>query len=450
MRVACVDSWGMATSWWLRLQAEGCDVRVYMKSEDCNVGATGDGLVRKEPSYDRLVSWAKESPEDTVVLFCQSLYGDKADELRRAGLKVVGGGSFADKLEKDREFGQNVAERIGFAIPEFQSFKTLSDAIDGCRNRPDGGVFKTNTYIEADATQVKKTGEELVSYIKNLRERYHDRVSCIIQELIGGKRSVDLDVTRWWDGNEFVGPHEIALEKKRFLNDDFGPSTGCALNAVWFQEDNPLEEDLDYARLAELLRDHEAPAAPYSVNFRISDEDGKPYFLEWTPRMGYDCCTTVALLYDSLSEMLWRVATGQGGTGVSDDLSYSVRLSVPPYPFEYPPTDGKHTPDGLLLGDLGDGYSPPFIAGQVRSEREGEYRVAGHDGIIGCAVAIGDDLETMADGVRMFCDDLHDSVSKLQCRSDGAAVIQEDARKLEALGIDTHPAILKSAEEKVA
>jgi len=447
MRVACVDSWGTSTSWWLRLQAEGADVRAYIDTSDSHNGSVGDGLVTKETSYDRLVSWAKESPDDTVVLFCQSGYGEKADELRRAGLKVVGGGSFADKLEKDREFGQVVAERIGFAIPEYQSFKTLSDAIDGLRSQREGGVFKTNSYIEADATQVKKSGDELVSYIKNLRERYHDRVSCIVQELIGGKGSVDLDVTRWWDGNEFVGPLEIALEKKRFLNDEFGPSTGCALNAVWFQEENPLQGDLDYDRLAEFLRDHEAPPCPYSVNFRISDDDGKPYFLEWTPRLGFDCCTTVALLYDSLSDMLWRVATGEGGTGVSHDLSYSVRLSVPPYPVE--DYEGDHSPDDLVLGDLGDGYSPPFLAYQVKDDG-GQYRATGTEGMLGLACAVGDDLDTMADGVRMFCDDLHDTVSKLQCRTDGAAVIKADAAKLEALGIDTHSAILKEQSRAVA
>jgi hypothetical protein len=48
----------------------------------------------------------------------------------------------------------------------------------------------------------------------------------------------------------------------------------------------------------------------------------------------------------------------------------------------------------------------------------------------------------------MFVDDLHDSVSKLQCRTDGASVIRADAKKLNALGVDVHPAILRGAAAK--
>ena len=451
MRVAIADAWGCGTSWWLRLQAEGADVRVWSDTSECPNGEVGKGLVTKEASYDRLVAWAKEAPEETVVLFCQSKYGEKADALREDGLYVVGGGAFADKLEDDRQFGQDVAAACGMNIPQFRAFTSISDAINAFSGSREGGVFKSDDYLESDATQVCTTGEQLVEYLKHLRERYRDRVKFIVQELIGGRESVDFDINRWWNGQAFVGPYGLTMEKKRFMAGDFGPSTGCAVNCLWWDEHPAFAEDVNFDRLAEIYRAEGAPPGIYAYNFRVSDDDGKVYYLETTPRLGFDSEPTAALLVDDLSAFLWFLATGQGGTTISDDLAYGVRLSAPPYPHETVEKDDEHSAMGIPLPhDLGDLFSPPFVAYQVAHEPgEGLY-VASPEGIIGLAVAVGDDLETMGEAVLDFAGDVHKSVSKLQLRTDGVKVLQDDARKLEALGIDVHPAILKSAKEEVA
>jgi phosphoribosylamine-glycine ligase len=453
MRVACVDSWGTSTSWWLRLQAEGADVRVWTDISDSPNGDVGKNLVPKESSYDRLIQWAKESPKDTVVLFCESHYGEKADALRKDGLYVVGGGTFADKLEDDRKFGQDVAAAVGMYIPRFESFTSISDAIEHYKGSREGGVFKSDDYLESDATQVCATGDQLVEYLKHLRERYRDRVKFIVQELVGGKESVDLDLARYWDGEEFVGPCELTFEHKRFLNEDLGPSTGCALNAVWFNDDCEFAREVNFDGLAEIYRQHDASPGIYAYNFRVSDDDGNAYYLETTPRVGYDSEMTAALLWDSLSDLIWRLATRQGGTQVSSDLAYGVRLSVSPYPHETVDAKDEHSAKGIPLpDDLGDGYAPPFVAYQIADDPGQGLYVASPEGIVGLACAVGNNLAAMGESVNDFIHDLHKTVSKLQARTDGAAVIKADAAKLEALGIDVHAGILSSPEraEEVA
>lgn len=445
MRVAVADAWGCSLSWSLRLQAEGCDVLLYADTSECPNGKVGDGLVPKTNSYDEWVEWAKVSRE-TIVLFAQSKYGEKADALRASGLYVVGGGAFADELEDDRKFGFDVAEAAGMTVPPFKAFTSLSAAIDAYRGETKGGVFKSDDYLESDATQVCKNGEDLVAYLTNLRERYHDRVKCIVQDLVGGRESADFDIMRWFDGNEFLAPFELTMEKKRFLNSELGPSTGCALNAVWFEMEPAFAGEIDWERLAEIFRNDNAPPGPYAINTRISDEDGKVYFLEWTPRLGYDSETTAALLYGSLSEFLWRVGTGQGGTEISDALAFSARVTVPPYPFEAV-EGGKSSAVGLAIPDeIGNLYAPPFCAYQIAADGK-EYEVASPEGIVGIACAVGDNLETMADEVTEFVKDIHGSLSKLQARTDGADAIRKDAEKLVALGIDVHPGILKGAKD---
>ena len=448
MRVAVVDSWGTSLSWWLRLYAEGCDVLVYTDASEGGAnGKVGDGLVPKTLSYDELVSWAKESPEDTVVLFCQSKYGKKADALRRDGLKVIGGGEFADKLEDDRQFGLDVALAAGMVAPQFRAFTSLSDAIAVYGREKTGGVFKSDDYLESDATQVCTTSEQLVEYLRHLRERFRDKVKFIVQELVGGDGAVDFDINRWWNGEEFMGPYGLTMEKKRFLAEDLGPSTGCALNCMWWEQEPEFAADVNFEALADVYRSHEAPAGIYAYNFRLDDTDGQAYYLETTPRLGYDSEPTAALLVDSLSEFLWAVATGEGGTEISSDLAYSVRLSAPPYPHETVDGTDELSAKGIPLpNDLGNLWSPPFIGYQVAMEPgEGLY-VASPEGIIGLAAAVGDDLGAMGEQVSEFVHGLHKDVSKLQARLDGVEVLRSDARKIEAFGFKVNPAILKGAE----
>lgn len=450
MRFAVVDSWGIGTSWPARLKAEGSDVLVYVANKD-PIRHVGDGLYEKEFSYDRFVAWAKEAPGETVVLFMQKGSGDQADELRRAGLRVVGAGAFADKLEQDRLFGQSVAESIGIEIPKFRAYSRITDAIDDWRRAHDeGGVFKADRDIEADSTQLCCDPEQMVRYLSFIRERHGDRMKFMIQQLIDADGSVDFDVNRWWNGQEFVGPWGFTMEKKRFLNDDLGPSTGASITAFWWQEEHDFPDELNFEALADLFRSYEAPPCVYAINCRVDGNDGKPKFLEFTSRLGFDSEMTSALLIENLSEFLWFVAGGEGSTTISNDLAYTVRMTVPPYPNEhverYP--EGQKSAEGIFVPYSGNVYSPPFVGYELRTNEDGGYDVASVEGYVGLAAAVGTNLTEMGEEVLEFAHDLHKSVSKLQLRTDGVKVIQDDARKLEALGYEVHPAILEGAEQE--
>jgi hypothetical protein len=419
-----------------------------MDDQDCPVKDVGTDLFEKEGSYDRLAAWAREDPENTIALFADNINGPKADELRKTGVRVIGAGGFCDKLENDRVFGFQVAEEIGLKVPGYKGYDSLTEGIMDCQGREEGGVFKSDKFLEADATQVCLDGGRLCDYMAQLRDRFHDHVPCIVQDLVGGKGAADYDINRWWDGKEFVGPFMVTMERKRLLADDLGPSTGCALNAVWFDEQPSLASEIDWVKLAEIFTRENAPPCVYAINTRLSDEDGEAYFLEWTPRLGYDSEMTGALLYDSLLDFLWRVASGQGGTGLSGKLAYSTHLSLPPYPAIEIGTM-KRTAEGIVIPYTGNLYSPPFCAYGLRMGEWG-LECGDPEGRLGIACAVGDDLTKMHDGVMEFVQDLHSTVSKLQARPDGAKAIQADARKLVDLGVDVHAAILKSAKEEAA
>jgi phosphoribosylamine---glycine ligase len=433
---AAIASTQCSLSLWLRLLEEGWDVRVWMNRRDeitKKVGdeAThvGDGMVEKLSTFDKLLAWAQE--EQSMMIFDAAGLGDKADAARKAGVRTIGGGGFMDKLEENRTFGQNVVCSVGCELPPYEEFSTLS----ACRAWADSVTvpvyFKTDRFFGSDCTYGAKDGEDLMQYLDYLTSYAPDRTRCIVQKKIEG---VPYSTGRWWNGRAWVGPYCATLEHKKLLNGDIGPSTGCALNAVWFHDGETIAQTLHWDELTTAFLRNEAPAGWYDINV-IIDSDGKAYFLEWTPRFGYDSEMTGFRLYDEIGRALWWVATGQGGADIGSELAYSFRLTVPPYPWDHTSYADQHTCIGVPIHNedgLGDGA---FIPYQVRAGESG-LEVAGTDGIVGLSLAVDGTLTDLHAAAQAFAESLR--VPGLCYRTDGAEVIKKDATHLRDAGYEMH------------
>jgi phosphoribosylamine--glycine ligase len=442
MRFAMIGAEGPDVSMAARLLDEGHEVKCYCdkgkgRERSDTHAHVGEGILDLEQDYEAFVAWA-EGAVESLVLFTTSGLGDKADELRERGLIVVGGGTFCDRLEKDRLFGQGIAEEAGCRIPSHQDFSSLSQVRTWAKTLDREVYFKTNKYVSADATRGCDNSEELIRYIQELRDQgVADLTAGMLQDKIPG---VALSVGRWWNGRAFVGPWESTIELKAYGNDDFGPSTGCAANAVWFTEENETAIRCGFENLAALFRENDAPPCLYDIN-AIIDKDGQPWFLEWTPRMGYDSEPTSTRLIDDLGAWFWYVGTGQGGSGFSDELAYAVRLSIPPYPWEHVEWSDKKTCVGVRISEYGDSlWSGNFIAYQVRDVGKG-LEMASPEGIVGLSLAQGDSLSELHEEVIAFADDI--DCSGIYCRTDGAAKIAKIAETLKESGVAIHEGLVK-------
>ena len=87
--------------------------------------------------------------------------------------------------------------------------------------------FKTNAYIDSDATHSCDNAEDLVRYIRHVRSRTPDKRINVLQEGLDG---IALSTGRWWDGRNWVGPYLGTIERKKFMDNETGPATGCSLN----------------------------------------------------------------------------------------------------------------------------------------------------------------------------------------------------------------------------
>lgn len=409
----------------------------------------GEGIVPLVDGWFQLLDWAKTGARSgipTLMLFDSSGLGRFADDARRAGVYVVGGGTFADKTEKDRGYGANIAEAAGMKAPKVREFKSVDDTLAFARSGKltHPVYWKTDAYIDADATHCAETADELVEYLSWIKTRTRSGIYNVLEEK---KDGIALSTARWWNGRAWVGPYEWTLEHKKFMAGDVGPGTGCSLNAVGFYEDEAPEiaAALKWDALTPLFLKHDAPPGLYDVNAIVSD--GEAFFLEWTNRFGYDSeGTSLTQLYGQLCEWLWYVGTGQGDGGAlyeDGELAVGIRLSVPPYPWEHGERDEKGSCVGVPVnGETGNLWSDGFVAYQVAYEEAAGLSVAAPEGLVGLSAARGESLSELADETLEFAKKGL-RIPGCQFRNDAGAVLADDAREVWEAGFPLTPGLLR-------
>src|SRR3989344_6848690 len=104
-----------------QVQKEGNEVKIFIASEsDKDVY---DGFLEKVNKWEEFVGWAD------VVVFDDVGFGKIADSLRKTGKLVVGGSEYTDKLEEDRQFGQEEMKKAGMIVLPHWNFTDFDAAI---------------------------------------------------------------------------------------------------------------------------------------------------------------------------------------------------------------------------------------------------------------------------------------------------------------------------------
>ena len=443
MRFAFYDAYGGALSFVARVLDEGHDALLYIdpgKPYQDDLLHIGEGLVPKEQDFEAWNEWCKQP--DTIVVFCGNSEDNdntavRADSLRAAGVPTIGGGKFCHKLEHDRLFGTEIAERAGAMIPPFEEFNSLSECKKWAQKLGDVEVyFKSDKFIDSDATYGAKNGDDLVTFLDYLGTKTKNNIHCIVQQKIDG---VAYSTGQWWNGQAFIGPFEQTIEHKKLMNGDVGPSTGCSMNVVWFAPTSKAADSLGWENLATIFRENQAPPGLYDIN-AVIDKKGQAWFLEWTPRFGYDSELTSFRLISDLSALFRAATLGDCSVGVSSDLAYAVRLAIPPYPYAHVNWADKHTPVGTPVPEVDGIWDGNFI-GVGLMEDEGQLVTASTDGFVGLTYAQGDTLEALHGEAMEFAKNIR--CPGLMYRTDGDKTLGKDAEELHKAGINVHPGMLK-------
>lgn len=464
MKFFFVSPLGLGLGLWQKIKDEGHSVTVHI---GCKKGGpnlmlrhVGDGLVDKVDSWTRfkaeIRAYAAAGEHGVVVVFESDELYEYAEEIRALHVPLLGSGAFCGRLEQDREFGVNIAQRNGMDVPRYQKFNSITETIQHVVHKGmtiEGKkvkriFFKTDAYIGADGTMSADNAEDLVRKLRHIRAKCPDKRINILQE---GLEGVALSTGRWWDGRNWVGPYMGTIERKKFLTGEIGPSTGCTLNAVWwYQQPEPqIAKALNWEGLTPTFRKYEAPPGWYDVNALL--KEGKAWFLEWTPRFGWDSeGTALPLLYENLADWFAMIATGKqvGNLGLSKDIAYAIRLTTPPSLMgEHIPHSGKHTEigEGIWGKPMENLYGKKgFIGYQLmKSKFPKELSIGSAEGFVGLACAKGPKMSELHEQVMQTAKDLKAS-SPFMYRTDGADAICEDAEMAAEEGFTDLPKGLMS------
>jgi phosphoribosylamine-glycine ligase len=445
MRVAFISLDGCTISWARRLLEEGCDVLLFVKKDRKNI--IGKGIVPLATSLSEWLSWGAQDP-NTVYMFDQTQMGELADSLRKSGKLVLNGGTFMDRLELDRHWGEGLATKCGVWAPPTYSFSSITETIEFLRTNPpqkfgDGGwAWKPDKDIGCDATLVAKDSDRIIDHVEHIRRRFSDNLKCILQEKIEG---VAVSTARWWNGKQWATPMQATIENKKFLNDNLGPATGCSFNVVWFYKDTKeqkIHQALAWDKLEEVFRKEGAPPGLYDINAILNDKGA--WFLEWTPRLGIDSEMTAQRAVSSLKDFVWTLATG--GTVehlINDEQCYfDVRLSVPPYPNHIETPGYKSPAIGIPVKGLDGLCSGMFVVGAMGYNEEEGFTVADDMGLLGYLVTSGRSMKKAYDEIYKYAKD-ELIVPDVQYRTDAVKVLQDDIDKMVKYGWPTTPYLRK-------
>jgi phosphoribosylamine--glycine ligase len=352
-----------------QLKKEGHEINFFV--QDASEKDVGDGFVQKVDQWEPQKDWAD------VIIFDDIGFAATVERLRAEGKFVVGGTAYTDRLEDDREFGQEELKKAGVPILPSWNFTSFDDAIAFIKLNPDRYVIKPSGKAQNEKELLfvgqEDDGKDVEQVLEHYKKKWSSKIKVFLLQRYA--QGVEVAVGAFFNGNDFVEPININFEHKRLFPNDIGPSTGEMGTSVYWSKPNQIFE-LTLGKMREPLR-----ASKYVGYIDINCiANGKGVWpLEWTSRFGYP---TVSIHMEGvISEwgtFLSDIAHGKP-TQLKCKRGYQVGvvIAVPPFPFEDEKAFRKYSEDATIL------FKKPNLngihIGEVKLE-EGDWKLAGRSG----------------------------------------------------------------------
>ncbi len=283
--------------------------------------------------YNKVINLHK--PSELIVVIDDAGAGETGKHLEDLGYKVIGGKPITDKLEEDRQFATDLMKRV-MDVPESVSFQNWQRAMEFVKtNEPETRlVFKPNDHeVPKEYTYVAKDVADMVDALHKFKAEWKWKEDFQIQKFIKG---TEVDFNAYFNGKDYLtNSMMIYFENKPFMSGDIGPATGGAI-AVQFAK--PLEGIFaDILNKLKPMLVKEKYKGQLAVNCIVSDEDKKPYFLEFCGRFGYPSLPLDITLLEknghTVDELFTALAEGEmRDLFPTDKIGVTVTVFFPPAP----------------------------------------------------------------------------------------------------------------------
>jgi hypothetical protein len=267
-----------------KIKGEGNEVKFYIGREDdqdVGEGFWRNATIGKRRSLGRMSSCL------TMSYLGRRWFRKAGGRTACEGKLVVGGSEYTDRLETDREFGQQEMKAVGMLVLPHWDFDNFGDAIEFLKTNPGRYIFKPS---EGDLDWHVKNllfiaqeedGKDLLEVLEHNRKSWSRKIKRFqFQKVASG---VEIAVGAFFNGNDFITPINVNFEHKKLFPGDIGPATPEMGTLMFWEEPNGFF-NATLAKMTEKLR-----ASKYVGYIDINCiANGKGiYPLEFTARFGY-------------------------------------------------------------------------------------------------------------------------------------------------------------------
>lgn len=397
MKILFVSKEGDSSGLWYLCKKQGDTVKSYIKEKWAR--RIMDGII---PKCETLEEGLSDKPE--VIVFDLNGMGKEADAIRKSGHKVVCGSELSDKLEFDRAWGVNICKQYGIRTPKTTEFSNYDQAIAHVKktNKPYAIKIDSNNGGES-ASYVGKDTQDMLDYLEHSKEEGKvDGSKFILQEVVKG---AEISTELWLANGDPIWPCNSTFETKKFQAGELGQRTGCESSLVFHYEGRQSKVfDKTIKKILPLLK-HSQYTGCIDVNCIVSEDDHEPYFLEWTPRLGYSAIYALtSILGLPIADFFGKVSRGTFTIPFKNLWGASLKISIPPYPvyIEDEKSSGEvyGTTEGVRINGK---YGNDFIPIDVEKGKRTEFQCSGTTAIIGECLGRGNTLmEAWRSSQRVF------------------------------------------------
>lgn len=283
MKIAIISRFGEGLDIGFRMILDGHKVKCFI--EEPKMRDVGDGLVPKVTDWKPLVPWAD------LFVFDYNSKGMAAiwTQIHKQ-VPCFGGSAFGHKLEDDREFARGIMKRCGLPNLFSKSFSDLKQAHAHLKATPGRWVVKPSGKMVEKHHLVVGEDESGRDVILAVEEMIDAGLKVDAVEIEEKKKGVEIGLSRFFNGSDWVGPVNVNFEHKRSHEKETGFLTGETGTLCKYAQDADLplfRETL--AKVAPILRAQQYHGQ-IDLNMIVGRDDRGERFvapLEFTPRLGY-------------------------------------------------------------------------------------------------------------------------------------------------------------------
>jgi len=312
-----------------------------------------------------------------LIVFDDIGFGRTAEKLRAEGRKVLGGSTYTDRLENEREFGQQELAKAGVSVLPNWNFSDFEEAIKFVQGTPGRYVIKPSGRAQNEKELLfvgqEADGNDVINVLAHYKKTWSNKIKIFqIQQFSSG---VEVAVGAFLNGKEFASPVNINFEHKRLFPGNIGPSTGEMGTLMFWSQSNSISK---------LTLEKMKPALAASgyvgyIDVNCIANGTGIYPLEFTSRFGYP---TISIHMEGVTSkwgrFLHSLAKGENvELNTKKGFQVGVVIAVPPFPFNDDRTFRKFSEEATIL--LKTQNLDGIHLGEVKMEGN-DWRIAGRSG----------------------------------------------------------------------